>query len=363
MNGHLLVIGDRPTTDIALAHRISDTFAKQHKTKHSKTKVALPAVTAPPNGVGVFTTGLWASEGRVNAVMRRLETNVVRALVKRKVCPGQSWPRSSSGEQTKPPDLQRLTLDPTSQGMIAQHAAAWQSIAVTKKLDPEISAHSEERFAFTKSEQPSQQHDMAFSQYLSAWIQRRAPVLAGLAGGVGRLPPVRWLATNLQAGLQVLWLGLAEGLLQAGLWRPHRDQTFDLGDSTTSTKGIGRQQAASTPLFESRPRPASLVASPPSRLDRRDYSAGSSSPNGDQAPSGPQTRKPLPMRNWLAAIAALCLAPAGFIFGARLHEIKEEKSLPVDDADSLADAANDTAEATLKTEDRRRRTLEDEKQK
>ncbi|CAO1621686.1 unnamed protein product [Sympodiomycopsis kandeliae] len=72
--GHVMVVGDRITTDTVLAHRISDLIkSREHE------------------AVAVLTTTLWENEGVMNTLMRKMETFVRDMLVKKGIQPGGHW--------------------------------------------------------------------------------------------------------------------------------------------------------------------------------------------------------------------------------------------------------------------------------
>lgn len=76
---HIAVIGDRITTDMALAHEVRRLLAT--------------SFPEDPNAqcIGVLTTELWAPERLGTRVMRAVENSVVRQLVRLGIPPSGSW--------------------------------------------------------------------------------------------------------------------------------------------------------------------------------------------------------------------------------------------------------------------------------
>ncbi len=336
-SGSILVVGDRPTTDLALAHRISD---RLRRTRGS-------GAANQPRGVAVFTTGLWASEGRVNAFMRRIEVGVVRALVKRSVTPGGSWRRRGDAEvDTSIAEK----LDETSRGMIGPHAAFWQRTAVQAALRHSATSLTglEKEFAFSGSTMPrsAEGTDAPTVPHLAfVALRQRTPRLARLVQGVGRLRPVAWTLETMQAGLRLLWVGFAHGMMQARIWKPKgtgelpsaievEHAAEELKTNRWSTAGGTRMRSNELPFFLSTERRTSSRRGPQagdgarylhwSSARRLNDGRGPAPPLPAQQQGSPRQRK-VPLRNWIAALAALVLAPGGYLFGAWLHEQKDLK--------------------------------------
>jgi phosphatidylglycerophosphatase GEP4 len=341
--GSIAVIGDRPTTDLALAHRISDQLEKLYRKQEHRA----PAVSSADaeehtrsadrrssRGIAIFTTGLWASEGRINQLMRNAEVGVVKALVRRGIEPGKGWKRSreSGSAETS------IKLDAKSQGLVGSQSSRWQMIAAPSPAAETLinpAAVSEGEFAFSRERQPAFSQDPSLSSLLTRSMSSRAPRLARTLTRIGRSRPVVWAVDNARLGLRVIWVGLAQGLMQAGIWQPKRidDLPDDLRDpvspriSRQSSRGglLNAPLLFSTRSALSRLREADAGYSRDPSGPRGLHSSARSSATGGptQTPSSPRR---IPLRNWLAAIAALILAPGGWMLGVYLHELGEEKS-------------------------------------
>ncbi len=76
-------------TDVVVAHRMNDELSRRRRklgldtVSSSVSEASTSALSSTPTQqcISVLTTGIWTYEGRVNALMRRLETRVTTYLI------------------------------------------------------------------------------------------------------------------------------------------------------------------------------------------------------------------------------------------------------------------------------------------
>ncbi|KDN45241.1 hypothetical protein K437DRAFT_256692 [Tilletiaria anomala UBC 951] len=383
--GSILVVGDRPTTDVILSHRISDSLAKLRRTTNQSKHQPPGGLTLSAGmqlcsgtsdlssesmhrgyarGVAVLTTGLWENEGRINSLIRCLENAILRVLVRRRLEPGGGWRRSAPR-----PVMEALSIDGPSIGFVDAHSSRWQLIATRHSQPsrqhgndtlPSSAEASDDQFPFSHAAKPHQATDPQVSDLIRTCL----PALFSATQFLASWRPILWVDRNFREGVRIVWLGLVEGLLQAGIWKPRRpsDLPEDGSDNRNDARLAPRtiQRSPDLPFFANTTRrPTSLLASGRGHttvsdvfdrrlfatIARRSYSSSPSLSSGP-GPSGNQKQKirgRVPLRNWIAALSALVIAPTGYMFGAWLHELQEEKE--------AAKEADLTAAASLKPAD------------
>ncbi|CAO1624796.1 unnamed protein product [Jaminaea pallidilutea] len=105
--GHVLVIGDRITTDTVLCHRVTDALRKSRR-RFIGTDPSASSDSIGPQAISVLTTQLWAHEGAVNGAIRRAEAWIQDKYEGRGIQPGQ-W-----GWKSKTEDAGQLDVPPPS---------------------------------------------------------------------------------------------------------------------------------------------------------------------------------------------------------------------------------------------------------
>ncbi|KAJ1028617.1 hypothetical protein NDA16_001783 [Ustilago loliicola] len=153
----------------------------------------------------VLTTGIWTYEGRLNALMRKLETRVTSYLIRKGFQPGS-------------PGLISFRRS------VARPLTDWQKIASKPVTNPEtlvtrLSQEDAAEFAYTRDTVPSASLvQPSLGAVLIATIVR--PLPPRLASLVSKLlssrPPV-WISSNLRDGWNVMIKGLEFGVREAGI--------------------------------------------------------------------------------------------------------------------------------------------------
>lgn len=88
---HVLVVGDRITTDIVLASRIGGILRSQDRPMDSGVSVNLDAAPRLPLCTSMLTTQIWAPEKLGTRLMRGVEDNVLKALIRVGIPPDGGW--------------------------------------------------------------------------------------------------------------------------------------------------------------------------------------------------------------------------------------------------------------------------------
>lgn len=378
-SGSILLVGDRTMTDVVVAHRMNDELSRRRRKLGldavSEASTSAPASTPPPQCISVLTTGIWAYEGRLNALIRNLETRVTSYLISKGFRPGQ-------------PAL-------LSFGTSAQSPSVyWQKIAATSFANPQtvvsrLSRTDAAEFAYTGDRMPtaSPAEPTLGAILIAAIVRPLPPRIASLLTSLLSSRPLVWISSNLRDGWNVMIKGLEFGVREAGI-QPHARSNRKLVNTAEPSSSIGstarnafqaydieeevapkskaatKKDAVSASLsdyLESRlpsSFPAVGAASPlrarlgqPSTFSVQTFltrltsslpkSASTSSNLAqrtlhtsavrcNQSPppppnSGPRPR--VPRRNWIAAFSALVIVPASYYAGMRLHDLKDAKAI------------------------------------
>ncbi|EST07668.1 Mitochondrial PGP phosphatase [Kalmanozyma brasiliensis GHG001] len=386
-NGSILLVGDRTMTDVVVAHRMNDELYRRRRRlgldkPHSTSDAPISASEKipPPQCISVLTTGIWTYEGRINAILRKLEIKVTRYLIRKGFQPGAPGLISLRKAASHPP-------------------TDWQKIAVTSYTQSEkaIAAPSEDnvaQFAYTGDRVPSAiPGQPTLGAILIATLVRPLPPrIASLFTGILSSRPIMWISTNLRDGWNVMIKGLEFGVREAGIQsqsRRSRKIPYDaatpagltltrsgaqldemlpesksklkegevsaslacyiesrVSDTLPAVSGAATQlrnrltgTASSLPTFSARTflspfsrvspsKPAPPTTSFPQRTMHTSAILHQQPPPGA---NGPRPR--VPTRNWIAAFAALAIVPASYYAGMRLHDLKDAKT--IDPAQSL----------------------------
>ena len=379
--GSILLVGDRTMTDVVVAHRMNDELSRRRRklgldnaATISAASTSASASAPTPQCISVLTTGIWTYEGRLNALMRKLETRVTSYLISKNFRPGQpgllSFRRSTPGA---PVDWQKIATKPFT-----------DSEAVVARLSGEDAA----RFAYTGDRVPAAAPvEPSLGAILIAAIARPLPPrIAALLTRVLHSRPFVWISSNLRDGWNVMIKGLEFGVREAGIQPHHRSSrriapTIDASNASSFARGTfagydGEDDVAPRSKAESKKEavaaslssylesrlPSSLPAAgaaqqlrnrlSPSSLPTAPFSArtflhrvSSSFPKPSaesnvvqrtlhtsavrfsQGGGGAQGRPRVPMRNWIAAFSALVIVPASYYAGMRLHDLKDAKAI------------------------------------
>lgn len=88
---HVLVVGDRTTTDVVLASRIGRLLSDDVRATDSDTAVSTDDAPRLPLCSSMLTTQLWAPEKLGTRFMRGTENRVLKALIRCGIPPGGGW--------------------------------------------------------------------------------------------------------------------------------------------------------------------------------------------------------------------------------------------------------------------------------
>lgn len=380
-NGHgsILLVGDRTMTDVMVAHRMNDELFRRRRKLGLDT--AAPATTSIPSAqcISVLTTGIWAYEGRLNAMMRKLESRVTSYLVAKGFQPGQ-------------PGLLSLQKAPLISPVDWQKISA-SSAVQSKTVVASPSEDSEARFAYTGDRVPaaSSVEPSLSAILIAALVRPLPPRMASLVVRALNSRPIVWVSTNLRDGWNVMIKGLEFGVREAGIQsHPRQGRKTIHAAAVTDTSTLASSSAYrsstrfGTQLDEVAPKSKAdtkkdevsasladyietriphLASSLPAaqqlrnRLTATSFSAQSllsrfkarSSTSISSSPAHPQrtlltsaivrqtphqsgpgsagARPRIPRRNWIAAFSALVIVPASYYAGMRLHDLKDAKSV------------------------------------
>lgn len=139
--GKVLVLGDRATTDLVLAHRIDTLLRWRTRQPYAERDSPLPGALA------ALAANLWVLEGRGSTLMRNLELAVVRSLNRLEIAPGQGWLSSNVIRRAaariwakalqdphtpsrSSPELSIVPLEGVTPGLVPTQAPYWQQIGV-----------------------------------------------------------------------------------------------------------------------------------------------------------------------------------------------------------------------------------------
>ena len=361
-NGSILLVGDRTMTDVVVAHRMNDELSRRRRKLGIDTTPTASASIPSAQCVSVLTTGIWAYEGRLNAMMRRVELRVTAYLIAKGFRPGQ-------------PGL--LSLYKASSLLTTN----WQKIASAapnmnaSTLVPKPSGANEAHFAYTGDHLPAATPiDPSLGAILIASIARPLPPrIAALLVKVLNSRPVVWISSNLRDGWSVMIKGLEFGVREAGLQSDDRhgrtailsaemssilstrsgvriDEVAPKSKADTKKDEISatlaeyvesriptlpavngaaqqlRRLGGSTtlPTFSAQSFLSRLQPSKSTVAQRTLHTSAivRQSPPGS---AGPRPR--VPARNWIAALSALVIVPASYYAGMRLHDLKDSNAI------------------------------------
>ncbi|GAK63548.1 HAD phosphatase [Moesziomyces antarcticus] len=321
-SGSVLVVGDRTMTDVILAHRMNEELSRR------RSRIANDAGSHKERAMGaqcvsVLTTGIWAYEGRLNALMRKLEARTTAYLISKGYRPGEPGMFSRRA--------------PTSASM------DWQAIAVSSSPTlgmVALSSGDEAKFAYTRDTVPTAvPSEPALGAVLVSALVR--PLPRGLGSIISRLlvsRPVVWLSSNVRDGWNVMMQGLAFGVSEAGISRGRKPLALD-ADVAPPSKTQLKQQAVTASMAEYLDARVGAVSqlgrggvqhlrqfgSRAGILSRRQMEIKQVRPYSTGSGAGGRPR--VPMRNWVAALSALVIVPASYYVGMRLHDLKETKAI------------------------------------
>ncbi|TKY87107.1 hypothetical protein EX895_003784 [Sporisorium graminicola] len=379
--GSILLVGDRTMTDVVVAHRMNDELSRRRRKLGIDT--AEPAKTSIPAAqcISVLTTGIWAYEGRLNAMMRKLESRVTSYLITKGFQPGQ-------------PGLLSLYKTTSISPVDWQTLAAASDVQAAKMTTSPLE-DNEARFAYTGERVPaaSPVEPSLGVLLIAALVRPLPPRIASLVVRVLSSRPLVWVSTNLRDGWNVMIKGLEFGVREAGIQpqpRHGRRTILAVTSAETSTlaspsstalrpsirSGVQLDEVApkskadikkdelsasladyiesripqltsslpaaqqlrnrlSTTLppsfsaqtflhrFSPRSSTSSSTPAPPQRTLTTSAVLRQTPPPGSSAGARPR----LPRRNWIAAFTALAIVPASYYAGMRLHDLKDAKAV------------------------------------
>lgn len=317
--GSVLVVGDRTMTDVILAHRMNDELSRR------RSRIANDAGWHKERAMGaqcvsVLTTGIWAYEGRLNALMRRLEARTTAYLISKGYRPGEAGMFSRRAPTSASVNWQAIAVSSPTPGMVA------------------LSSGDEAKFAYTRDTVPTAvPSEPALGAVLVSALVR--PLPRGLGSIISRLlvsRPVVWLSSNVRDGWNVMMQGLAFGVSEAGISRGRKPLALD-ADVAPPSKTQLKQQAVTASMAEYLDARMGAVSqlgrggvqhlrqfgSRAGILSRRQMEIK----QVRQYSTGAGGRPRVPMRNWVAALSALVIVPASYYVGMRLHDLKETKAI------------------------------------
>lgn len=372
-HGSVLLVGDRTMTDVVVAHRMNDELTRRRRklgldAASTSTSPLTDSSTIPtPQCISVLTTGIWAHEGRLNALMRKLETRVTSYLIRKGFQPGSPGLISFGRSVVRPlTDWQTIASRPPT-----------SLVTLVNRLSKQDAA----KFAYTGDTVPSASIvQPSLGTILIATIVRPLPPrLASLVLRLLSSKPLFWISSNLRDGWNVMIKGLEFGVREAGIQTQQRSRKLTYPAQTASplastrsntslvdevapkSKTELKKEAVSATLSEylesrlpnlqlpaagaaqqlrNRLSSSSSSFTPPAFLNR--FSSPQSPPNASvsqrgfhtstrlfqQSPPGSAGARPsIPRRNWIAAFSALVIVPASYYIGMRLHDLKDAKQI------------------------------------
>ncbi|SNX83171.1 uncharacterized protein MEPE_01877 [Melanopsichium pennsylvanicum] len=372
--GNVLLVGDRTMTDVVVAHRMNDELRRRSR-KLGLDAILEASTTRPsPQCISVLTTSIWTYEGRLNAVMRKIEIRLTAYLVAKGFQPGS-------------PGL--LSFRKSSTGIID-----WQSIASKNFTNPQnvvaqLSRDDAVNFVYTGDRVPpaSPVQPSLGTILIAAIVRPLPPRIASFITSILSRRPLVWVSSNLRDGWNVMIKGLEFGVREAGISYFSRSRkiactaksslrspatsdgpnAYDIEeDVAPRNKTQAKKQAVSATLSDyiDARMPSSLPtlgaaqrllsrfntrsfsaqnflgrfshlqkspASTSSSIDTRTLHTSArrfdrSHPNPHAGPN-PGQRPQVPKRNWIAAFSALVIVPASYYVGMRLHDLKDSKAM------------------------------------
>ena len=367
-NGSVLLVGDRTMTDVVVAHRMNDELMKRRRKLGLELAEGSTSAIPPPQCISVLTTGIWTYEGRLNGLMRKLETRVTTYLIGKGFQPGQpglfSFRRSTLNA---PVDWQKIAAKPFK-----------NSQTVVQRLSKDDAA----QFAYTKDAIPQATPlEPTLGTILIATLVRPLPPrIASLLTSLFSSRPFVWILTNMRDGWNVMIKGLEFGVREAGISpsqrskkiayspeasninsaRSEASQGYMIDEVAPKTRAEAKKDAVSASLsdylesrlpnigaasqlrtrltsssssptfsaqsFLTRFTPKSLSTTTPTSITSRTFST--TNPRfTQQSPPPSFNPRGVPRRNWIAAFSALLLLPASYYVGMRLHDLKDSKAI------------------------------------
>lgn len=332
--GHVLVIGDRITTDTVLGHRIQDCLDKRRQEVG-----ALDGTSPQPDqAITVLTTHLWATEGSSNRLMRRMEAFMRDFYGRCGIAPGQKgWQKTLAPAEL---DTDPRTKNRTWQEIVIQEAS------IKTEFNPPI-------------QPPAALSDPTAALFLSSEIRRSQwlpPVVQRVLLGVLSSRALARIAVFFRDGWLLILKGCGEGLNGFGAPYQRRSGAFP---------AVGGQHS----IFSS----ASTATGIHGRSSPR--SAGVYNADGRRwcSSSLPRRHPHIPTIYKISSVAAVALVPICFLLGSGIHEATHQDpsieqdvckyELESDDADAVRrrEAASVRAKAMRIEEERKIRHSELEK--
>lgn len=281
-SGHIMVIGDRITTDIILASRIQRLLWRKGDTKRQ--------------AIGVLTTKIHAPERLGTRFMRGLEMHILDRLIRVGITPGSNWRKSSRSLQTLPMD--------------------WQAIATGMEIMSSTPA---------MKEIVKQHEDLTAAPPLPPLKQRLKDVPSKITGYIvlAGSRSLSWLSAGWHLINDGIHLGTkgyigspdpAQRRTRLNINEQTKSKGFYLSSSITSLPPVRNTLRISPPnsrSFASRHRPKPPPPPPPSPPRKNTLPPRVSSPSLHQRGR---------LRGWSGAIAALILVPTCWYGGVILHE-------------------------------------------
>lgn len=304
--GHVMVIGDRITTDIVLSHRLNDVLSLRRR------EAADSAAAAPDQAIAVLTTHLWAQEGLGNRFMRRMELRLRELFSRRGILPGQKgW--------------QRNDLSASASQQSSRPSDSWMSIVVEGSEaanlgQPELNPDA---FALSRKELV----DPTAADLISSQLRRISglpPFVRQLLLGVVNSNITARLAVFFRDGWYLILRGCREGIQISS-------------SSHHSRKVRGPAVSSSTSL-------SPKIGTTPSALNSILRATRSASKPGYRTYSTESRPSKIPRMNWIASFAAIALIPTCFLLGSALHETTHQD--PTVDEDVRKDEEQEKAVST-----------------
>lgn len=296
--GHILVIGDRITTDTVLAHRIDDLLRRDRS--RSSSHASSSSSTASPQAIAVLTTHLWAYEGAGNALMRRLERWLRTTYVRRGIQPGQvGWRGTAAGA-----------------GLGDRQGQWWRQITLSPPEDvSEAASRTAAPAASAVESPPRPPRDPTFSLLLSSSIQRLSFLPSSVRNIFAALVSsnlLRRTAVFFRDGWLLILRGCREGLNRPALVFGSEDA--ERVERMRRRTGAGMQRGLGGAPTPRRSYSTSTRSTPPPP-------SGRPASVGGEAASHPQK---IPRAYLWGTLGAMVILPAAFLFGTSLSAHQEE---------------------------------------
>ena len=339
---HVLVVGDRTTTDVVLASRIGSLLNDDVRTTDSDTAVSNDDAPRLPLCSSMLTTQLWAPEKLGTRFMRGTENRILQAIIRCGIPPGGGWRTrahfaSPAWLQDLPEPVPVTPPEPTPQSIVLSAVAS----CFPPRLVRFLRAFARLGLRFMRIRRISR----GVRALRSGWRIMAQEVF-------------RTVRKTRTASWSLLTNAPAEGWTST--WRTRRPTVFKDG----MIPPMGQQRSGKhNRLFSSRPAVQAAERAPHERPVRRRTPQEAASHLPPSEPSVRAQRSGLfgiGWRQWLMALAALIILPSGFIGGIKLNdaitqwkegdlsnkghaESMEDFATPRERDAVAADMANDTA--------------------